>query len=132
MLDDNAIYAVQAANKTYPSIVLHNFSKGNQHRYVLTHIEKEERIIDITLLNENRHFCILSDLNGSYRISIIEIQTKMVYASESLGLKPLGILVPMHHPRTIFIYSKDEIYMILMDMEINPIPLNLRKYLTDS
>ena len=41
MLDDNYIYAVQAINKTYPSIVLHNFSKGIQNRYVLSHLEKE-------------------------------------------------------------------------------------------
>lgn len=41
MLDDNILYALGAPSKTYPILVLKNFSKGNYNRYVLAHLEKD-------------------------------------------------------------------------------------------
>lgn len=40
MLDDNILYALAAPSKTYPTLVLKNFSKGNLNRYILSHLEK--------------------------------------------------------------------------------------------
>ena len=41
MLDDNILYSLVSPSKTYPTIVLKNFSKGSHTRYVLTHLEKD-------------------------------------------------------------------------------------------
>jgi hypothetical protein len=40
MLDDNIIYSMHTMNKSYPSIILKNFSKGITQKYIMTHLEK--------------------------------------------------------------------------------------------
>lgn len=41
MLDDNILYALYSANKIYPTLIVHNFSKGlPPQRLVLSHLEK--------------------------------------------------------------------------------------------
>ena len=47
MLDDNILYALAAPSKTYPTLVLKNFSKGNCNRYILSHLEKEEIVMGL-------------------------------------------------------------------------------------
>lgn len=41
MLDDNILYSFYASCKSYPTVVIKNFSKGQDQRYVMTHLEKE-------------------------------------------------------------------------------------------
>jgi len=38
MLDDNILYALGAPTKTYPTLALKNFSKGNSTRFILSHL----------------------------------------------------------------------------------------------
>lgn len=38
MLDDNILYSTHAMNKTYPSIVAKNYSKGLNQKYVMAHL----------------------------------------------------------------------------------------------
>ena len=38
MLDDNILYALSVPSRTYPSLVLKNFSKGSSVKFVLGHL----------------------------------------------------------------------------------------------
>jgi hypothetical protein len=60
ILDDNILYALGAPSKTYPVLVLKNFSKGNTHRYVLAHLEKEETAVALELVNDYKQIAVLS------------------------------------------------------------------------
>lgn len=51
MLDDNILYSTYAMSKTYPSIVSKNYSNGLTQKYVMTHLEKEEKIIQLVLIS---------------------------------------------------------------------------------
>jgi hypothetical protein len=50
MLDDNIMYSVYANNKTYPSIIGKNYSKNMTQKYVMSHLEKEEKVLSILLI----------------------------------------------------------------------------------
>jgi len=38
MLDDNILYALYAANKIYPTLIIKNFSKGHSQKYIMSHL----------------------------------------------------------------------------------------------
>ena len=61
MLDDNIMYALASPSKTYPVLVLNNFSKGNVNKIPLTHLEKEECIKTLELVNDYKHIAVLSE-----------------------------------------------------------------------
>ena len=63
MLEDNILYSLSAENKIYPTLIVKNFSKGTiADKYVMSHLEKEEKIVFLDLLNEHKHLCVLSEL----------------------------------------------------------------------
>lgn len=76
MLEDNIIYSLYAENKIYPTLIIKNFSKGNTQKYVMSHLEKEEKIIYVDLLNDYKHLCVLSELQSNFRYSLIDVSNK--------------------------------------------------------
>lgn len=50
MLDDNILYSIHAMNKTYPSIIGKNYSKNMTQKYVMAHLEKEEKVVQLLLI----------------------------------------------------------------------------------
>ncbi len=38
MLDDNILYAITSANKIYPTLMIRNFSKGSNQKFVMSHL----------------------------------------------------------------------------------------------
>ncbi len=95
MLDDNILYSVHAMNKIYPSVVGKNYSKNMTQRYVLAHLEKEERVVALLLVCDNKYIVALSELQGIYKLSYIDVHTKEIVGNESLDIKcVLGMFVP--------------------------------------
>ncbi len=95
MLDDNILYSVHAMNKIYPSVVGKNYSKNMTQRYVLAHLEKEERIVGLLLVCDNKYIVALSELQGIYKLSYIDVHTKEIVGNESLDIKFVqGMFVP--------------------------------------
>ena len=41
MLEDNIMYSIYAMDKTYPSIIIKNYSKNNSQKFIMSHLEKE-------------------------------------------------------------------------------------------
>lgn len=105
MLDDNILYAVYAANKIYPTLVIKNFSKGHYQKYVMSHLEKEEKVVFLDLVNDYKHICVLSELQGNYRFSLIEVSSKEVYCSESLYFQLKGVIIPFSNDKIVILYS---------------------------
>jgi hypothetical protein len=105
MLDDNLLYALGAPSKAYPSLVLRNFSKGNSTRYVLSHLEKEEEVISLDLVNDYKHIAILSTLQGNPRFSMLDASTKEVYCSEGLYFQVKGAVVPFSNDKVVVLYG---------------------------
>jgi hypothetical protein len=81
MLDDNILYALYSANKIYPTLMIKNFSKGHQQKFVMSHLEKEEKIVFLDLVNDYKHICVISELEGNFRLSLIDISSKEVLCS---------------------------------------------------
>lgn len=69
MLDDNILYAIYSANKIYPTLMIKNFSKGNTQKYVMSHLQKEQKIVFLDLVNDYKHISVISELEGNYRFS---------------------------------------------------------------
>ena len=40
MLEDNIIYAIHNSNKSFPSLMMHNFSKNFNQKFMLANLEK--------------------------------------------------------------------------------------------
>lgn len=76
MLEDNILYSLYAENKIYPTLIIKNFSKGNIQKYVMSHLEKEEKIVNLDLLNDYKYLCVLSELQNNYRYSLIDVTNK--------------------------------------------------------
>lgn len=108
MLDDNILYSVHAMNKTYPSVIGKNYSKNITQKYVLAHLEKEERVVELLLVWENKYIVALSELQNIFRLSYIDVHTKEVFAHESLDLKNVqGMFVPEAQAKSIILYTQN-------------------------
>ncbi len=71
MLEDNIIYALHNSNKSFPSLVIHNFSKSFNQKFMLANLEKEERIVEIVLLNDCRSIAVISTFDKIIRLTIV-------------------------------------------------------------
>ena len=45
LLEDNIIYGLQNSSKSFPTVVIHNFSKNFVNKLMLANLEKEEKIL---------------------------------------------------------------------------------------
>ena len=129
MLDDNILYALAAPSKTYPILVLKNFSKGNNNRYVLSHLEKDETVIGLELVNDFKYIAVLSELQDAQRFSLIDTFTKEVHCSETLYFSVRGILAPYSNDKVSILYGDNEMYLVQLGQEVKPSPLNFSEVL---
>lgn len=131
MLDDNILYALYSANKIYPTLIIKNFSKGHQQKFVMSHLEKEEKIVFMDLVSDYKHICVVSELEGNFRFSLIDLATKEVICSESVYIKVKGVIVPFSNDKIVLVYSASEMYVVQLGEEVKPIALKLNKIIGD-
>ena len=129
MLDDNILYALAAPSKTYPIIVLKNFSKGSHSRYVMTHLEKDEMVIGLELVNDYKHIAVLSQIQDSERFSLIDITTKEVHSSESLYFQVKDMVVPFGNDKVVVLYGDNELYLLHLGAEVKSTALKFAEVL---
>lgn len=116
MLDDNLLYALGAPSKAYPTLMLRNFSKGNSTQYILSHLEKEELVISLDLVNDYKHIAILSELQGNPRFSMLDTSSKEVYCSEGLYFQVKGVVVPFSNDKVVIIYGDNELHLMQLGL----------------
>lgn len=131
MLDDNILYSIYAENKIYPTLIAKNISKGSIQKYVMSHLEKEEKIVFLDLVNDYKNICVVSELQDNYRLSLIDANSKNVYCSESIYFKFKGAIVPFSNDKILFLYNDTEIYLTQIGQEIKPISLKINKILEE-
>lgn len=54
----------------------------------------------------------LSELQGTFRLSYMDVQTKEVLASESIYFKVQGMFIPEACPKSIVLYTQSELYLV--------------------
>lgn len=123
MLDDHIVYALASNGKSYPSFIIKNVPKDTTQKYVLSHLEKEENIVLMEFVNEHNHVCVLSVMDGAYRVSLVNVRNKEVVASESIGVEVVGMIVPHSDDKTIVLYNVQEMYVFVFGTEIKLINL---------
>ncbi len=56
---------------------------------------------------ENKYIVALSELQGIYRLSYIDVHTKEVVSNESLDIKCVqGMFIPEAQPKSIILYTQ--------------------------
>ena len=111
MLDDNILYALEASNKLYPSLIARNISKNSHHKYVLSHLEKEEKITMVELAHNHQYICLVSQLQQNHRLSLLDSHSQQVYSSDSTYFHLQGLVIPYAHDKIIALYSQRELYL---------------------
>ena len=127
MLEDNVVYALHNSNKSFPNLVLHNFTKNYTQNIMLANLEKEECIIELALVNDSRNVVVISQIDKIVRISVVEVLTKEVKMSEYLGFVPLGIHAPAQFQTKTILHNSSEIYVTDTEEVIKLVSLNFRK-----
>lgn len=105
MLDDNLLYSTHAESKNYPCVVIKNFSKSHESKYVMSNLLKEERIVSLDLVNDHKHVCVISELQSNYRISLLNIHTKEIDASDSIYFQVKGLVIPYSNDKCMLLYT---------------------------
>jgi hypothetical protein len=85
----------------------------------------------LDLVNDYKYICIVSELDGNFRFSLIEISSKEVLCSESIYFKVIGIIIPFCNDKVVLLYSHTELYVVQLGEEVKPIALKLSKILDD-
>lgn len=57
-------------------------------------------------MTENRYIVALSELQGTYRLSYIDAQSKEVVTTESIYFKVAGMFIPQAYPQSLILYSQ--------------------------
>lgn len=81
------------------------------------------------LICENKYIVALSQLEGTYRLSYIQVHTKEVLASESIYFKVVGMFVSQACPKNILLYTANEVYVVGFGAEIKPVSVGVGKFL---
>ena len=129
MLEDNIIYALHTASKSFPSLVLHNFTKNFTQKIVLANLEKEEAILELSLLNDFRNVVIVSQIDKIVRLSIVETVSKDIKYSDYLSFVPIAMHAPPQYPTKVLLHSPSEIYVNDIEGGIRLVPLGIKKHL---
>jgi hypothetical protein len=119
LLEDNIIYAVRNNNKSFPSLVMLNFSKNLKQEILLANLEREENIVEICLVGDFKFIGTLSRIDGVARVTIIEVLSKEIKISEIVNLQPIGMLSLQQFPTKLVLYTPTDIILINMDDGIN-------------
>jgi hypothetical protein len=66
----------------------------------------------LELVNDYKHISLVSELEGNFRFSLIDINTKEVYSSESIYFKVKGMFVPFSNDKVVILYTQNELYVV--------------------
>lgn len=131
LLEDNIIFGIHCSNKSFPSVVIHNFSKNFTNKLMLANLEKDEKILELVLINDFRNIAVLSMMDQIIRVTIVEISTKEIKMFEYINFQPLGMLAPSQYPTHLIFYSDREVYITDLDSALKMTAISLRKFITD-
>ena len=129
MLEDNVVYAIHNPNKSFPSLIIHNFTKKLNQVFMLATLQKDEKIIEITLFNDFRNIAIISVLDKIIRLTIVETVTKEIKQSQFLPFRPKCMLQVAQFPTKLIFQGPHQIYVLDTENEIKFIPLSIKKHL---